>query len=220
MNEVAEVQNTVGKFLQLERRSGDPSAVTGATILASLSSLRPDLSRWKSPSQASSKIHQVTEVPTHSIVHDAANVGLDGLEGNSTANIGSDKAAELGAINKNHPPDCNHDSSIEAGNVKLFGVNDLLRPFLRMFAPSTTCNLKLSKSICKQVLDERNDWARDSQPASSSSISLRCAVFKEDIHAGILDGRNLEVSFDNFPYYLRYTTTSCITISFFIKEVF
>ncbi|XWS51395.1 hypothetical protein CRYUN_Cryun12cG0172700 [Craigia yunnanensis] len=220
MNEVpvkgAEVQNTVGKFLQLERRSGDPSAVTGATILASLSSLRPDLSRRKSPSQASSKIHQVTEVPTHSIVHDAADVGLDGLEGNSTANIGNDKAAELGAINKNLPLDCNHDSSTEAGNVKLSGVNDLLRPFLRMFAPSTSCNLKLSKSICKQVLDERNGWARDSQPVSTSSISLRCAVFKEDIHAGILDGRNLEVSFDNFPYYLSENTKKVLIAASFI----
>ncbi|XWS51393.1 hypothetical protein CRYUN_Cryun12cG0172700 [Craigia yunnanensis] len=186
MNEVpvkgAEVQNTVGKFLQLERRSGDPSAVTGATILASLSSLRPDLSRRKSPSQASSKIHQVTEVPTHSIVHDAADVGLDGLEGNSTANIGNDKAAELGAINKNLPLDCNHDSSTEAGNV----------------------------------LDERNGWARDSQPVSTSSISLRCAVFKEDIHAGILDGRNLEVSFDNFPYYLSENTKKVLIAASFI----
>ncbi|XP_022738972.1 uncharacterized protein LOC111291460 isoform X6 [Durio zibethinus] len=206
----AEVQNTVGKFLQLERRSGDPSAVTGATILASLSSLRPDLSRWKSPSQASSKIHEVTEVPTHSIVDDAEDVDLDGLEGNSTANIGNDKAAEVGAINKNLPLDCNHDSGTEAGNVKLSGVNDLLRPFLRMFAPSTSCNLKLSKSICKQVLDERNDRARDSQPALTSSVSLRCAIFKEDIQAGILDGRNLEVSFENFPYYLSENTKNVL----------
>ncbi|XVE54501.1 hypothetical protein DITRI_Ditri03aG0086800 [Diplodiscus trichospermus] len=186
MNEVAvkgsEVQNTVGKFLQLERRSGDPSAVTGATILASLSSLRPDLSHWKSPSQASSKVHQVTEVPTHSIHHDAVDDGLDGLEGNSTANIGSDKAVELGTINKNLPLDCNHDSSTEAGNV----------------------------------LDERNERARDSQPASTSSISLRCAVFKEDIHAGVLDGRNLEVSFDNFPYYLSENTKNVLIAASFI----
>ncbi|XP_022738969.1 uncharacterized protein LOC111291460 isoform X3 [Durio zibethinus] len=172
----AEVQNTVGKFLQLERRSGDPSAVTGATILASLSSLRPDLSRWKSPSQASSKIHEVTEVPTHSIVDDAEDVDLDGLEGNSTANIGNDKAAEVGAINKNLPLDCNHDSGTEAGNV----------------------------------LDERNDRARDSQPALTSSVSLRCAIFKEDIQAGILDGRNLEVSFENFPYYLSENTKNVL----------
>ena len=60
-------------------------------------------------------------MPTHSIVHDATDVDLDGLEGNSTANIGSDKAAEVGAINKNLPLDCNHNSSTEASNVKLSG---------------------------------------------------------------------------------------------------
>ncbi|GMJ05859.1 hypothetical protein like AT4G02480 [Hibiscus trionum] len=213
MTEVAvkgsEVQNSIGKFLQHERRSGDPSAVTGATILASLSSLRPDLSRWKSPSQGSSKIHQVTEVPVQSVVHDATDVGLDGLEGNSTANIVNDKAAEVGAITKN-PLDCNQDLSTEAGNLPLSGVNDLLRPFLRMFAPSTSYTLKLSKSICKQVLDKRNDWMRDSQPAMLSSVSVRCALFKEDILAAILDGSKLEVSFDNFPYYLSENTKNVL----------
>ncbi|XWS37125.1 hypothetical protein CRYUN_Cryun19dG0016600 [Craigia yunnanensis] len=180
MNEVAvkgaEVQNPVGKFLQLERKSGDPSAVTGATILASLSSLRPDLSRWKSPSQASTKIHQVTEVPTHSIVHNAADVGLDGLEGNLTANIGSDKTAELGSINKNLPLDCNHNSSTEAGNVKLSGVNDLLRPFLRMFAPSTSCNLKLSKSICKQTSLNLCTFSTVSHPCSENTKNVLIAA--------------------------------------------
>ncbi|XP_039017189.1 uncharacterized protein LOC120148067 isoform X2 [Hibiscus syriacus] len=168
-------QNIIGKFLHFKRRSGDPSAVTGATILASLSSLRPDLSRWKSPPQASSKIQQVTEVTT------AADGDLDGIEGNSTANIGNDKAADVGSINKNLHLDCNHNSNTEAGNVKLSGV-----------------------------LDGRNEWMKDSQPAMLSSISLRCAVFKEDIYAGILDGRNLEVSFDNFPYYLSENTKNVL----------
>ncbi|KAH1032916.1 hypothetical protein J1N35_045090 [Gossypium stocksii] len=43
------------KFLQ-PKRLGDLSAVTRATILTSFSSLRLDLSRWKSPSQGNSKI--------------------------------------------------------------------------------------------------------------------------------------------------------------------
>ena len=30
--------------------------------------------------------------------------------------------------------------------------------------------------------------------ASTSSMSLRCVVFKEDIHAGILDGKEIQVS--------------------------
>ncbi|MFQ6619928.1 hypothetical protein Gotur_000778 [Gossypium turneri] len=87
----SEVQNFIEKVLQLEM-SGDPSTVTGATILASLSSLRPDLSHWKSPSQGSNKIWYIPKVPTQSVVHDATDVDLDGLEGNSAANIGIDKA--------------------------------------------------------------------------------------------------------------------------------
>ncbi|PPD82879.1 hypothetical protein GOBAR_DD20187 [Gossypium barbadense] len=95
MTEVAfkgsEVQNFIEKVLQLDM-SGDPSTVTGATILASLSSLRPDLSHWKSPSQGGNKIWYIPKVPTESVVHDATDVDLDGFEGNLAANIGIDKA--------------------------------------------------------------------------------------------------------------------------------
>lgn len=220
LNEVAvkgaEVQSGPGKFLQLERRSGDPSAVAGASILASLSSLRSDLSRWKSPAQSTSKIHLGSELPTPSADNDGAEVDLDGLEGNSTANTDSDKAADIGSIGKSIPVECNQDAGIEAGNVKFSGVNDLLRPFLRMLAPSSSCNLKLSKSICKQVLDGRNEWRRDSQPASTLGMSLRCAVFREDILAGILDGTNLQESFENFPYYLSENTKNVLIAASYI----
>ncbi|KAF9671691.1 hypothetical protein SADUNF_Sadunf12G0073900 [Salix dunnii] len=206
----AEVHSSLGKLLQLERRSGDPSAVAGASILASLSSLRPDLSRWKSPGQTASKIHNGTEVPAQSGVHDGAEAELDGMEGNSTPNLGSAKAAEVGAINQNLPHDSSQDSGTEAGNVNISGMNDLIGPFFRMLARSSSCKQKLSKNICKQVLEERNEWPKDSQLASTSGMSLRCAVFKDDLHAGILDGKNIEVSFDNFPYYLRIEDLKCL----------
>ncbi|XP_015579764.1 uncharacterized protein LOC8266316 isoform X2 [Ricinus communis] len=187
MTEVAvkgvEVQSNLGKFLQLERRSGDASAVAGASILASLSSPRQDLpSRYKSPSQNTGKIHQGTEVPAHSVVNDGTEVELDGLEINSTPDMGSDKVVDAGAVGKNLPHDCNQDSGIEAGNV----------------------------------LEERNEWTRDSQLASTSGMSLRCAVFKEDIRAGILDGKNIEVSFDSFPYYLSENTKNVLIAASFI----
>ncbi|KAL5750743.1 hypothetical protein ACOSP7_025346 [Xanthoceras sorbifolium] len=220
MTEVAikgsEFQSGAGKFLQLERRTGDASAVAGASILASLSSLRQDLSRWKSSAQSINKTHQGAELPTPSVDRDGTEVDLDGLEGNSTANIESDKAADVGAIGKNGSLESNQDAGIEAGTVKLSGVNDLLRPFLRMLAPSTSCNLKLSKSICKQVLDERNEWRRDLQPASTLGMSLRCAVFREDIHAGIVDGKTLQVSFENFPYYLSENTKHVLVAASYI----
>lgn len=191
----------VGKYLHLERRSGDPSAVAGASILASLSSLKQDLTRWKSPAHSTCKFHPGAEGPSHSVIHDGTEVELDGPEGTSNPNLESDKAEDTGTIDKT--PECNPDSGAEAGNVKLSGVNDLLRPLLRMLAGSPSCKLKLSKGMFKQVLEEANEWTRDSQPASTSGMSLRCAVFKEDIHAGILDGKSIDVSFDNFPYYLR-----------------
>ncbi|KAJ6875777.1 hypothetical protein NC652_035218 [Populus alba x Populus x berolinensis] len=178
----AEVHSSMGKLLQLERRSGDPSAVAGASILASLSSLRPDLSRRKSPGQTTSKIHHGTDVPAQSVIHDGSEVELDGMEGNSTPNLGSDKAAEVGAIDHNLPHDCSQDSGTEAGNV----------------------------------LEERNEWTKDSQLASTSGMSLRCAAFKEDLHAGILDGKNIEVSFDNFPYYLSENTKNVLIAASFI----
>ncbi|KAF9668010.1 hypothetical protein SADUNF_Sadunf15G0082300 [Salix dunnii] len=211
-----EVQSNVGKFLQLERRSGDPSAVAGASILASLSSLRPDLSRRKSPGQTTGKIHYGTDLPAQSVIHNGSEVELDGMEGNSTPNLGSDKAAEVGAIKHNLPHDCSQDSGTEAGNVKISGMNDLIGPFFRMLARTSSYKQKLSKNVCKQVLEERNEWAKDSQLALASGMSLRCAVFKEDLHAGTLDGKNIEVSFDNFPYYLSENTKNVLIAASFL----
>ncbi|KAF7838180.1 ATPase family AAA domain-containing protein 1-A isoform A [Senna tora] len=210
----AEVQSGVGKFLQLERRTGDPSAVAGASILASLSSLRQDISRLKSPSHNTNKAHQGTDVCAHSALRDNTETELDGLEGNSAANVGSDKAANVGASDKNPPTECNPDPSMEAGNVKFSGMNDFLRPFLRILA-QPSCKLKLSKSIFKQVLEDRNA-TRDMLAASTSSMSVRCAVFKEDVNAAILDGRDIEVSFDNFPYYLSENTKNVLIAACFI----
>lgn len=186
--------------MQLERRTGDPSAVAGASILASLSNLRQDLTRLKSPSPNSVKPHLGADVSSHPVLHDGTEIELDGLE--SAPNVQSDKAADVGTSNKNSPMDCDPDAGTEAGNVKLFGLNDFLRPCFRILAHSS-CKLKLSKSICKQVLQERNA-TRDMLAASTLGTSVRCAVFKEDVHAAILDGKEIDVSFDNFPYYLRY----------------
>ncbi|RYR41257.1 hypothetical protein Ahy_A08g037659 [Arachis hypogaea] len=187
----AEVQSGGGKLLQIEKRIGNPSAVAGASILASLSSFRQDLTRWKSPFQSASKPHQGTDVSESE---------LDGMEGNSTPNEGIDKATDTGASDKNSPMDCDPDDAVtEAGNVKISGVNDFLRPFFRVLAGSS-CKLKLSKSICKQVLEERNG-ARDTQAASSSGTSvlegLMCSVFKTSIpltcHVGTPMSQNINV---------------------------
>ncbi|KAH7865974.1 hypothetical protein Vadar_013788 [Vaccinium darrowii] len=177
-----EVQSKVGKLMHVERRAGDPSAVAGASILASLSSLRQDLSRLKSTAQSTGKALQGAELPPLPTVHDSMEVDLDGLEVNSTTDAESDKAADIGATSKMLSINANLDSVIEAGNV----------------------------------FEERNEWTRDSLPASTSGMSLRCAAFKEDIHAGIIDGKEIEVSFENFPYYLSENTKSVLIAASYI----
>lgn len=63
----------------------------------------------------------------------------------------------------------------------------------------------MSKYILEQVLETR-ERSRDSQHASSSGTSVRSAMLKEEISAAIIDGCEVEVSFDEFPYYLRFNT--------------
>ncbi|KAL6177620.1 hypothetical protein ACLB2K_049145 [Fragaria x ananassa] len=175
-----EVPSGIGKYL-LDRRAGDPSAVDGASILASLS-MRPELPRWKSAAQATNKFHPGADAPAQSVIREGTEGELEELEDSLTPNRVTHKTEEIGGINKNLTPECNPDSGIEADNV----------------------------------LEERNEWTRDSMPASTSGMSVRCAVFKEGIHAAIFEGNSVDVSFDNFPYYLSENTKNVLIAASFI----
>ncbi|XP_057972333.1 uncharacterized protein LOC131160549 isoform X2 [Malania oleifera] len=182
----AEAHNSLGRYMLQERRQAGDPSAV-AGAASILSSLRQESSRWKPPAQTNGKTNQGMELSTHSVVRDVPEVELDGLECSSAPNGACDNAADIGATGKNLPLDCNQDSGIEAGNVKFSGV-----------------------------LEERNEWTRDSQPASTSGLSLRCAVFREDILAGILDGKDIQVSFDDFPYYLSENTKNVLIAASFI----
>ncbi|KAJ4961974.1 hypothetical protein NE237_021884 [Protea cynaroides] len=214
---VVEAQINVGKGLRLERRSGDPSAVAGASILASLSSLRQDLSLLAPPVKNISESQQGTEIPVCSLAHDGPEMDLDCPErkGNSDPSAGSDKTVEVGTTGQSLHVDNNQESGV-GSDVKLLGVNDSLRPFLRMLAGSSSCDLELSKNIFKHVLEERKEWSKDSHQTTTSGVSSKCAAFKEDIQAGILDGKELQVSFDSFPYYLSENTKNVLISAVFI----
>lgn len=115
----AEIRSAVDKYFPVEKRSGDPSAVAGASILASLSSLRQDISRWRPPALSTPKNHQESELSTHAVIQDGSEAELDGMEGNSTPNT---ESAEMGVGSKSLPLDCNLDSGIETDHVKLLVI--------------------------------------------------------------------------------------------------
>ncbi|KAM0044403.1 putative transcription factor interactor and regulator FHA-SMAD family [Helianthus debilis subsp. tardiflorus] len=147
----------------LAGRVGDASAVAGASILASLSNLRSDLSRLK----------PVVETEIRRRNHE--NDETDGPEVNSATNTGKDSASEVGATSKITPLGSSLDPSpIETGN------------------------------------------ALDSRPALGPGMSVRSALLKEEILAAIIDGREVDVSFDEFPYYLSENTKNVLIAASYI----
>ncbi|GFP82449.1 ATPase family aaa domain-containing protein 1 [Phtheirospermum japonicum] len=86
-----DVQTNAGKLVHVERRAGDASAVAGASILASLSNLRQDLSRLKPSSQTSGKNYRGSDLPSSPLLNED---DLDGQEVNSATKLGSEAAAD------------------------------------------------------------------------------------------------------------------------------
>ncbi|KAL0415684.1 UNVERIFIED_CONTAM: hypothetical protein Slati_3400300 [Sesamum latifolium] len=103
-----DVQTNIGKLINAERRKGDASAVTGASILASLSSPRVDLSHLKPTSPTSGKNYRGSDLPSSPIVNEDE---LDGQEVNSATNLESEAVADVGAASKILPLD----GSVESG---------------------------------------------------------------------------------------------------------
>ncbi|KAL8256431.1 hypothetical protein R6Q59_031498 [Mikania micrantha] len=166
------------KMLHTERGAGDVSAVAGASILASLSNLKPDLSRLKSVVQTAFKTYFGTEIRHSS--HD--NDGVDGLEVNSATNTGKDCASEVRVTSKITPLRSRINSSL----------------------------INIGNAVKKSELN------RDSRPASAPGMSVRSAMLKEEILARIIDGREAEVSFDKFPYYLSENTKNVLVAASYI----
>ncbi|KAL3812591.1 hypothetical protein ACJIZ3_013859 [Penstemon smallii] len=162
-------QTNIGKTINVERRAGDASAVAGASILASLSGLRKDLSLLKPTSQASGKNCQGSDLPTSPVVNEDE---TEGQEVNSTT------AADVETSSKILPPD------------------------------------RIMESGC---LEEERDWIKDPIPVSLAGMCTRTSAFREAICDAILDGEDLEVSFDNFPYYLSESTKSVLIAASFIQ---
>ncbi|RWW60988.1 hypothetical protein BHE74_00031979, partial [Ensete ventricosum] len=81
-------------------------------------------------------------------------------------------------------------------------------------------DLELSANTCKLFEDQRES-AKDFELLASLS-STRSQVFKDGLKRGIIDASDIEVSFDNFPYYLSENTkqplVSCAFVHLKCKE--
>ncbi|KAI3885287.1 hypothetical protein MKW98_002679 [Papaver atlanticum] len=175
----AEAQTNTGKWLHLDRRSGDQSAVAGASILASLSSLRQDLSLLTPPAQTSGEMQQGTSIVSYTLARDGSDIDVDGQETKENVEpvTGSDRDTDIGASGTELPLDSNQEADFESDIIKL-----------------------------SEIMDDKRELETDAQTASTSGVSPQCAALKDDIRAAILDGKELDITFKDFPYYLSENT--------------
>lgn len=175
-----------------EAKPRDPSAVAGASILASLSNIAKDQSALSPPAPTGENIQPSTEgLPPACEVSDSS---MDDLDAN--CNAGRDASEHDGESRKN--PWTNY----EVGSL------------LRMHAGSGISGLDIGGNTFKAFEDQRelNKDAESSVPLPSR----RGQVFKDGLKQGILRASDITISFDSFPYYLSDNTKNVLLSSAFI----
>ncbi|RWW78875.1 hypothetical protein BHE74_00012903 [Ensete ventricosum] len=209
---VPESKGTAIREIQTETRNGDPSAVTGASILASLSNDLKDLSAIPPASNAENAQEGLEKPALASVTVASEGCNPDpekdsdtckeSSETEGSSEIRSDNAdavmsSDLGVNEPVQPENIQPDAEIE----KVPGTNSEIRPLLRMFSGSPISGLDLSGNVFK-VFEDQRELLKDLD-LPSSLPTTRCQAFKDGLKQGILNPNDINVSFESFPYYLR-----------------
>lgn len=223
---ILEAQGASMKGLHIESRSEGPSAVSGASML-SLTDLQEDLSLLPPPGKSSPDVQRNTGialVPSVGDISDNQNGEVE-MRDNST----NDEVRDVSTREKSVSPsaECNDENanldgvgfdSRGAGDEKVPGAAYELRPLLRMLAGSSN-NFDLSK-----MLEDRREIRRK-QPRNSDASLLKNndissdsrtdwrKAFRESLEQAMSNPDDIEVSFENFPYYLSDTTKNVLIAS-------
>ncbi|KAI6695752.1 hypothetical protein NL676_023462 [Syzygium grande] len=231
---ILEAQGASMKGLHIESRSEGPSAVSGASIL-SLTDLQEDLSLLPPPGKSSPDVQCNTGMPIVPSVCDISDNQNGEVEIRDSSN--NDDVRDVSTREKSVSPsaECNDENanldgvgfdSRGAGDEKVPGAAYELRPLLRMLASSSS-NFDLSGSISKMLEDRREirrkllrnsdvSLLKNNDISSDSRTDWRKA-FRESLEQAISNPDNIEVSFENFPYYLSDTTKNVLIASTYLR---
>ncbi|XP_022640595.1 uncharacterized protein LOC106771966 isoform X2 [Vigna radiata var. radiata] len=220
---ILEAQSAPINGAQVEARSGDPSAVAGASILASLSNLHKDLSLLSSPAKNGKNVQQNTDISSlpsgnGDDVPDSEMKDATSKDVPPSGVFSADKTvlASSNTVNENPSIDATEDTTVDADVGKVAAATYELRPLLRMLAGSCP-ELDLSCGITK-ILEERRELRELLKDVDTPTIlaSTRRQAFKDSLEQRILKSEDIDVSFETFPYYLSDTTKSVLIASTFI----
>ncbi|PIA44436.1 hypothetical protein AQUCO_01700199v1 [Aquilegia coerulea] len=198
--DIRESHSAPVKGTQFETRSGDPSAVAGASILASLSNHRKDFS-LPPPVGNGEGIEQEVELSPLSLGKVSESCMPD-LDTRSKSLLESYKF--------------NGKASVYF-NLVVFGLNSRLDaesdnnqfegPHPEMFAPLSG-DFEINGNMFK-VLEEQKE-------VGELKESYDLEAFKNKLRQGILLSSDIEASFENFPYYLSESTKNRLIASAYI----
>ncbi|KAL9168499.1 hypothetical protein ABFS82_04G019300 [Erythranthe guttata] len=182
--------------LHIEARPGDPSAISVASALATLSDHHAE---ELPPSQNGSEI---PSLPSACAVSDTDM--KDASDHNDGATASPVENVVIG------------DKMNVDGESDKINLAPELRPFSQMLASSSTPAFGVSSSISR-ILDEhrpnRNQRKHSDPPVSLAS---RRQAYKDALQQGLLHCKDIEVSFDDFQYYLSETTKKVLIASAYI----
>lgn len=193
------------KRIRTDKRAGDTSAVAGTEMLASASK---DVAAVPPASAGENSQRAVRPMASSALDKSKGRAvspdqeyenGENAIEVNS--NI-EDSSMDVAAAPVS-PDDAANDTCQQNG----FGpdahlgaeIGKIARPVLRMFTGSTVPEFDLTGAVFKALEDQR-DIIRD---LSASVPPSRCQAFKDGMKQGIISPSDIDVTFENFPYYLR-----------------
>ncbi|KAK7344436.1 hypothetical protein VNO77_14034 [Canavalia gladiata] len=220
---ILEAQSAPITGIQVEARSGDPSAVAGASILASLSNIHKDLSLLPPASKTGKNVQQNTDISSLPSSHGDDIPDNEMKDATNNDEPAGDFLAEKTVlassttVNENSSLDSVEvDINLDADVGKTTAATYELRPLLRMLAGSCP-EFDLSSSFSK-ILEERRELRELLKDVDAPSIlaSTRRQAFKDSLQQRILKAENIDVSFETFPYFLSDTTKNVLISSTFI----
>ncbi|TKY52533.1 ATPase family AAA domain-containing protein 1 [Spatholobus suberectus] len=220
---ILEAQSAPINGIQVEVRSGDPSAVAGASILASLPNIRKELSLLPPAAKTGKNVQQNTDISSL-----PSGIGDDIPENEMKDTTNNDEpAGDFSAektvlpssttVNKNPSLDSAEvDTNIDADVGKMTAATYDLGPLLHMLTGSCP-EFDLSSSISK-ILEKQRGLRELLKDVDTPTIlaSTKRQAFKDSLQQRILKAENIDVSFETFPYYLSDTTKNVLIASTFI----
>ncbi|KAL0845750.1 hypothetical protein Bca101_018996 [Brassica carinata] len=215
---VCEARGAPLKGVHVETRAGDSSAADGASILASLSKYRNF--HLLPPIAKSAKRQQNPEVP---VVPSSCNDCISDTDMNDAdsnndhadiASVEKTAASTSCAANENLNADGSGlDPFQEADGGNAPGSGYEIRPILRLLGEPSSVDLR---GISK-LLDERREVRELLREYDlSSTISTRRQAFKDSLQGGVLNAQDIDVSLENFPYFLSATTKDVLIASMYV----